>query len=170
MVEKQGWRGRYYEDFEVGDVYEHPLGRTITDADNTWFTLLTMNTHPLHFNTDYAKKTEYGKCLVNSLLTLSVVTGLSVTDTSQNAMANLGWEEVRLPSPVYVGDTLYARSEVLEVRESKSLRKVGIVKIKTVGYNQEGKAVIEFKRAFLSYKRAYHPTRRARLNPRASGA
>lgn len=161
MVEKPGWRGRYYEDLEVGDAYEHPLGRTITDADNIWFTLLTMNTHPLHFNTDYAKKTEYGKCLVNSLLTLSIVTGISVTDTSQNAMANLGWEEVRLPAPVYVGDTLYARSEVLEKRESKSRPEVGIVKVKTVGYNQAGKTVIEFRRTFMAYKRAYHPTRRS---------
>ena len=115
--------GRYYEDFNVGDIYEHRPGRTITETDNTWFTLLTMNTHPLHFDAHYAKKTEFGRPLVNSALTLSIVAGMSVSDLSQKAIANLGWENIKLPAPVFAGDTLYAESEVLAKRESKS-RKV----------------------------------------------
>ena len=128
MAVKQGWTGRVFEDFEVGDVYEHPLGRTILDADNVWFTCMTMNTNPIHFDGEYASKTEFGKRLVNSCFTLALVTGQSVTDLTQNAVANLGWDEVRLPHPVFEGDTIYARSEVLETRESKSRPKVGIVR------------------------------------------
>ena len=114
-----GWEGRYLEDFHVGDVYRHSHGRTITETDNTWFTLLTNNTHDIHYNADYASRTEFGKPLVDSTLTLAVVTGLSVEDVSRNAVANLGWEHVRLPAPVFAGDTIYAESEVLEVRPSR---------------------------------------------------
>ena len=109
-----------YEDFEVGDVYRHPLGRTITQTDNIWFTLLTQNTAPLHFDAYYAAQTEFKKPLVNSALTIALVTGQTVTDISQNVFANLGWDEVRLPNPVFEGDTLYSQSEVLDKRESKS--------------------------------------------------
>ena len=137
-VIKEGWQGRFYEDFEVGDVYEHPLGRTITTADNIWFTLLTQNTAPIHFDHHYAAQTEFGKPLVNSCLTLALVTGQSVFDVSQNVMANLGWDEVRLPHPVFEDDTIYSRSEVVEKRESSSRKNVGIVTVKTTGFNQEG--------------------------------
>jgi acyl dehydratase len=112
--------GRYYEDFEVGDVYEHRPGRTISEADNTWFTLLTMNKHPLHFDAEYAKKSEFGKPLVNSALTLAMVAGMSVSDLSQKVIANLGWDKIRLTAPVFAGDTIYAESEILSKRESKS--------------------------------------------------
>jgi acyl dehydratase len=157
MAVKKGWTGRVFEDFEVGDVYEHPLGRTILAADNTWFTLLTMNTNPIHFDANYTSKTEFGKPLVNSCLTLAIVTGQSVIDLSQNVMANLGWDEIRLPNPVFEGDTIYAKSEVLEKRESKSRPNVGIVGVKTTGLNQNGAVVIEFKRTFMVYKRDHVP-------------
>lgn len=154
---KKGWQGRVYEDFTVGDVYEHPLGRTVLAADNAWFTLLTMNTNPIHFDQNYAAKTDFGKLLVNSCLTLAIVTGQSVTDLSQNAVANLGWDEVRLVSPVFEGDTIYAKSEVLETRISKSRLNVGIVRVKTTGLNQNGTVVIEFKRTFMVYKQGLVP-------------
>src|SRR5262245_58484151 len=158
MALKKSWVGRLYEDFEVGDVYEHQLGRTVLAADNTWFTLLTMNTQPLHFDHHYASKTGFGKLLVNSCLTLAIVTGQSVMDLSQNVFANLGWDEVRLPNPVYEGDTIYARSEVLEMRESNSRADVGIVQVRTTGMNQNGDIVIEFKRSFMVYKRGHAPS------------
>ena len=154
---KAGWTGRVFEDFAVGDVYEHPLGRTLLAADNVWFTCLTMNTNPIHFDAVYAAQTEFGKPLMNSCFTLSLVTGQSVTDLTQNAVANLGWDEVRLPHPVFEGDTIYARSEVLETRESKSRPNVGIVRVKTTGVNQDGTAVIEFKRTFMVWKRGHVP-------------
>ncbi len=157
MTVKEGWKGRFYEDFEVGDVYEHPLGRTITTADNIWFTLLTQNTAPLHFDHHYASQTEFKKPLVNSCLTLSLVTGQSVTDVSQNVMANLGWDEVRLPKPVFEGDTIYSRSEVLEKRESKSRPNVGVVTVRTTGFNQQGDEVISFRRTLLVYRRGKAP-------------
>ena len=157
MGVKEGWTGRVYEDFEVGDIYNHPLGRTVLAADNVWFTLLTMNTNPIHFDHVYASKTEFGRPLVNSTFTLALVTGQSVTDLSQNVMANLGWDEVRLPNPVFEGDTIYARSEVLEKRESKSRPNVGIVRVRTTGVNQDGTVVIEFKRTFMVYKRGHVP-------------
>ena len=157
MTLKQGWTGRVYEDFEVGDVYQHPLGRTVLAADNIWFTLLTQNTNPIHFDHAYAAKTEFGKPLVNSAFTLALVTGQSVADISQNVMANLGWNEVRLPNPLFEGDTVYSRSEVLEKRESKSRPNVGIVTVKTTGFNQAGKVIIEFKRTFMVYKRGHVP-------------
>jgi itaconyl-CoA hydratase len=160
MAGRQGWTGRVYEDFIVGDVYEHPLGRTILDADNVWFTCLTMNTNPIHFDGEYAARTEFGRRLVNSCFTLSLVTGQSVTDLTVNAVANLAWDEIRLPHPVYEGDTIYARSEVLETRESRSRPTAGIVRVKTTGVNQHGTAVIEFKRTFLVWKRGHVPTAR----------
>ena len=157
MAIKQGWAGRVFEDFEVGDVYEHPLGRTLLAADNIWFTCLTMNTNPIHFDTAYAAQTEFGKPLMNSCLTLALVTGQSVTDLTQNAVANLGWDEVRLPHPVFEGDTIYSSSEVLEARESKSRPKAGLVRVKTTGLNQDGKPVIEFTRTFMVWKRGHVP-------------
>jgi itaconyl-CoA hydratase len=157
MAIKPGWQGRCFEDFEVGDIYVHPLGRTITEADNVWTTMLTLNTNPIHFDYHYASQTEFGKPLVNSVFTLALVTGMSVGDVSQNALANLGWDEVRLPAPVFHGDTLYAKSEVLETRPSNSRPQVGIVRIKTTGFNQNGVTVIEFKRTMMIYRRAHLP-------------
>ncbi|MBI3455197.1 MAG: MaoC family dehydratase [Candidatus Rokubacteria bacterium] len=159
MGGKPGWHGRFYEDFAVGDVYRHRLGRTISEADNTWFTLLTLNTNPSHFNVEYAKRMEFGKLLVNSAFTLALVTGLSVSDLSENAVANLGWGEITLPHPVHVGDTLYAESEVLEMRESRSRPYAGIVKVRTRGLNQHGVVVIESTRTFMVYKREAAPAR-----------
>lgn len=153
MTVKQGWNGRFYEDFEIGDIYPHPLGRTVTQTDNIYVTLLTQNTNPIHFDEYYSAQTEFGKPLVDSTFTLALVTGQSVTDLSQNAMANLGWDEVRLPNPVFEGDTIYSYSEVLSKRESKSRPNVGIVNVKTSGYNQRGEIVITFKRTFMIYKR-----------------
>lgn len=156
MTIKPGWSGRAFEDFEVGDRYQHPLGRTITDADNIWFTLLTVNNNPIHFDAAYAAQTEFGRMLVDSTFTLALVTGLSVTDVSQNAI-NLGWDEVRLPQPVFAGDTLYAHSDVLETRPSRSRPHMGIVRLKTSGYNQHGVVVIEFIRTIMVYRRAHIP-------------
>ncbi len=161
MAVKRGWSGRAFEDFEVGDIYDHPLGRTLLAADNTWFTLLTMNTNPIHFDTVYAARTEFGKPPVNSCLTLAVVTGKSVTDLSQNALANLEWGEIKMPHPVFEGDTIHSRSEVLGTRESKTRPHVGIVRVKTTGFNQEQVVVLEFTRTFMVYKRGHIPTRSA---------
>jgi acyl dehydratase len=167
MSTKAGWTGRVFEDFAVGDVYEHPLGRTITAADNVWFTCITMNTNPIHFDAEYARQTEFKRPLVNSCFTLALVTGLSVIDLTQNGVANLAWDEVRLPHPLFEGDTVYARSEVLETRESKS-RPAGIVKVKSTGVNQDGKPVIEFTRTFMVWKRGHvPPTARAGSSSRA---
>ncbi len=164
MAIKEGWRGRFFNDFEVGDVYEHPLGRTVTTTDNAWFTLLTQNTAPIHFDHHYASQTEFGKPLVDSTFTLALVTGQSVTDVSQNVFANLGWDEVGLPNPVFEGDTIYSRSEVLEKRESKSRPDVGIVRVKTTGFNQDGTTVITFVRTIMVYKKDRAP-KLARLTP-----
>ncbi|HEY2382447.1 MAG TPA: MaoC family dehydratase [Terriglobia bacterium] len=160
---KKGWTGRVFEDFEAGDVYEHPVGRTILAADNTWFTLMTMNTNPVHFDYNYSAQTEFGKPLVNSCLTLAILTGESVIDLTQNVFANLGWDEVRMPNPVFDGDTIYSKSEVLETRESKSRPNVGIVRVKTTGYNQNGDVVMEFKRIFMVYKRGHVPESHRRM-------
>lgn len=157
MGTKAGWTGRVYEDFEVGDVYRHPLGRTVIAADNVWFTLLTQNSNPIHFDRAYAAHTEFGKPLVDSTFTLALVTGQSVIDLSWNVMANLGWDEVRLPHPVFEGDTIYSQSEVLSKRESRSRPNVGIVTVKTAGFNQDGTVVIEFRRTFLVYRRGHVP-------------
>jgi itaconyl-CoA hydratase len=149
----KAWRGRYFEDIEVGDVYRSRLGRTLEETDNTWFTLLTCNTNQVHFNAEFAAKTPFGRPLVNSCLTLSVVVGLTVADTSENAMANLSWESIKLPIPVYAGDTLWAESEVLETRESTSRPNVGIVGVRSRGINQRGEVVCEFRRTFMIYRR-----------------
>lgn len=146
------WRGRFLEDFAVGDVYRSRLGRTVTETDNTWFTCLTMNTNQMHFNREYASRTEFGQPLVVSTLTLAVVLGLSVADTSENAVANLGWGDIVLPKPVFAGDTLWAESEVVGVRESRSRPSCGIVSIRTRGVNQRREVVIEFTRSFMVFK------------------
>ena len=145
--------GRYFEDFQVGDVYEHRPGRTITETDNVWFTQLTMNTHPLHFVEAYAAKSEFGKPLVNSCLTLSMVAGMSVSDTSQKAVANLGWTDIKLTAPVFVGDTIYAESEVLEKRESKSRPTQGIVTIRSKGIKANGTQFMSYIRTMLVPKK-----------------
>ncbi len=157
MGTKAGWSGRVYEDFEVGDVYRHPLGRTVIAADNIWFTLLTQNSNAIHFDAAYAANTEFGKPLVDSTFTLALVTGQSTIDLSWNVMANLGWDKVRLPHPVFEGDTIYSQSEVLSKRESKSRPNVGIVTVKTVGFNQDGTVVIEYERTFMVYRRGHVP-------------
>ncbi len=141
--------GRYYEEFTVGDVYEHRPGRTISQTDNVWFTLLTMNTHPLHFDEEYARATEFGRCIVASPLTVALLVGMSVSDVSQKAIANLGWRDIRLPAPVFPGDTLYAESEVLEKRLSRSRPQAGIVTVRTRGRNQHSTLVCEFERTIL---------------------
>jgi acyl dehydratase len=154
---KPGWEGRFFEDFEVGDVYRCRYGRTVTEADNTQFTLLTNNTNQIHFNRDYASRTEWGKPLVNSALTLSIVAGLGVADVSENGIA-LGWDEITLPHPVFAGDTLYSESEVIESRASKSRPEQGIVKIETRGYNQDGKLVIRYRRSVMVWRRDHAPS------------
>lgn len=147
--------GRYYEDFEEGHIYEHRPGRTITDTDNVHFTLLTMNTHPAHFDYEFAKKTEFKKPLVCSPLTVALMVGMSVSDTSQKAVANLGWDKIRLTHPLFPGDTLYAESEVLGKKESASRPEQGIVTIKTIGKNQDDKVVCTFERTMLIWKRGF---------------
>lgn len=147
--------GRYYEDFTVGDIYEHRPGRTICEADNVWFTLLTMNTHPLHFDHAFAEKSEFKRPLVNSCLTLSMVVGMSVSGISQKAIANLGWTDIQLTAPVFVGDTIYAESEVLEKRESKSRPTQGIVTVRTVGKKADGTEFMRFLRTVLVPKRGH---------------
>jgi len=147
--------GRYYEDFTIGDVYEHWPGRTVTETDNVWFTNLTMNTHPIHFDANYASQTEFGKVLVNSTLTLALVAGMCVSGTSQKAIANLGWEEIKIPAPVFVGDTLYAESHVLDKRVSKSRPTQGIVRVRHIGKNQDGVVVMDMVRSFLATSRGH---------------
>ncbi len=147
--------GRYLEDFKVGDVYEHRPGRTITESDNTWFTLLTMNQHPVHFDAAYAAKGEFKKPLVNSALTLAIVSGMSVSDVSQKAIANLGWDMIRLTAPVFVGDTIYAESKVLEVRDSKSRPTQGIVTVETTGKKADGTVFMTYERTVLVPKRGH---------------
>ena len=141
--------GRCFEDFEVGDVYEHRPGRTISEADNTWFTLLTMNQHPLHFYAAYAAKTEFGRPVINSALTLAIVAGMSVSDVSQKAIANLGWDKIRLTAPVFAGDTIYAESEVLAKRPSKSRPEQGVVTVKTTARKADGTVFMTYERTVL---------------------
>ena len=147
--------GRYYEDFNVGDIYEHRPGRTISETDNTWFTLLTMNTHPMHFDAEYAKHSEFGRCIICSPLTVALMVGMSVTDVSQKAIANLGWTDIRMTHPLFAGDTLTAESEVLGKRESASRPNAGIVTVKTTGFNQDGKVVCDFQRTMLIAKQGF---------------
>jgi itaconyl-CoA hydratase len=145
--------GRFFEDFTIGDVYEHRPNRTLSETDNTWFTLLTMNTHPMHFDAEYAKHSEFGRCIICSPLTVAVMVGLSVSDVSQKAIANLGWTNIRLTHPLFAGDTLSAESEVLAKRESQSRPNAGIVTIKTSGFNQAGVLVCDFERTMLIARR-----------------
>ncbi len=147
--------GRYLEDFEVGAVYEHRPGRTLSEADNTWFTLLTMNQHPLHFDAEYAAKSEFGRPVVNSCLTLAIVAGMSVSDLSQKVVANLGWDKIKLTAPVFVGDTIYAESEVLAKRESKSRPTQGVVTARTTGKKSDGTVFMTYERTFLVPKRGH---------------
>lgn len=147
------WHSRFFEDLEVGDIYRSRFGRTVTELDNVLFTTLTMNTNELHFNADYAARTRWGKVLVNSCFTLALVTGLSVQDVTEHAAANLEWTDVKLPSPVFYGDTLWAESEILAKRESSSNPSVGIVSWRTRGINQRQEVVIEFKRTVMVYRR-----------------
>lgn len=149
--------GRFFEDFEAGQIIRHPIGRTVTSTDNTWFTLLTVNSNPIHFDAHYAAGTEFGRPLVDSTFTLALVTGLSVADLSRNAI-NLGWDEVRLPNPLFDGDTVYAQSEVLDTRPSRSRPSMGIVRVKTWGYKPDGSVVIEFRRALMVYRRGQGPS------------
>ncbi len=157
-VEKNRYRtsfGRYLEEFRVGDIYEHFPGRTITDADNIQFSLLTMNFHPMHCDMAYAAKSEFGKPLVNSGLTVAIVLGMSVNDVSGKAIANLGWKEITLTAPVFPGDTLYAESEVLEVRESRSRPTQGVVTVHTRAFNQDGTPIMHFVRSCLIPKKGH---------------
>ena len=147
--------GRYYEDFTVGDVYEHRPGRTVTEQDNINFTLMTMNTHPLHFDRAYAEKSEFGQPVVNSTLTLSIVVGMSVSDLSQKAIANLGWNDIRLTGPVFNGDTLYAESEILAKRESAKRPTQGVVTVRTKGVKSDGTEFMSFERTMLVPKRGH---------------
>jgi itaconyl-CoA hydratase len=153
---KQGWNGRFFEDFAVGDIYRSRLGRTITETDNIQFTMITNNTNQIHFNTHYASRTEFKKPLVNSALTLSVIAGLGVSDLSENGFA-LGWDYIKLPHPVFPGDTLYSESEVISVRKSKSRPGQGVVKVRTRGLNQDGVVVIEYERSIMVWKKAHAP-------------
>jgi len=157
------WRGRFFEDMQVGDVFRSRLGRTVTEVDNVWFTCLTMNTNQVHFNQPYAERTRFGRPLVNSTFTLALVTGMTVPDTSENATANLAWTDIKLPNPVFAGDTLWAESEILEKRESRSNPSVGLISMRCRGVNQRHEVVIEFKRTFMIYKR--HATEAAPLFP-----
>lgn len=148
--------GRCYEDFEVGAVMRHPVGRTVTNVDNSWFSLLTNNSNPIHFDRHYATQTEFGQPLVNSTFTLALVVGLSVSDISRHAV-NLGWDEVRLPAPVFEGDTIYAESEVLSRRDSGSRPHMGIVEVRTRGFKQDGTVVISYRRTLMVYRRGHVP-------------
>jgi itaconyl-CoA hydratase len=153
---KAGWKGRYFEDFQVGDIYRSRLGRTITETDNIQFTMITNNTNQIHFNRHYAERTEFKQPLVNSALTLSVVAGLAVVDVSEHGFA-LGWDYIKLPNPVFPGDTVYAQTEVLEVRESRSRPTQGVVKVRTCGINQRGEIVIDYARSVMVWKAAHAP-------------
>jgi acyl dehydratase len=156
---RPGWEGRFFEDFQVGDVYRCRYGRTVTENDNIWFTLLTNNTNQLHFNQDYASRTEWGRPLINSALTLAIVAGMGVADVSENGFA-LGWDEITLPHPLFADDTLYSESEVFETRPSKSRPGQGIVKVETRGYNQDGVLVIRYRRSVMVWTRDAAPSRR----------
>ncbi|MGJ9411772.1 MaoC family dehydratase [Aeromicrobium sp. CF4.19] len=153
MSIEPGWSGRYFEDFEVGAIYQHPLGRTISETDNTWFTLMTMNTSQMHFNDEYAARSEFGRPIVVSTLTVAIAVGQSVTDLTQNAIANLGWDDIKMTHPVFAGDTVFSESVVLEKRESGSRPHAGIVTVKTRTLNQDGIEVCSFLRTFLVHRR-----------------
>jgi acyl dehydratase len=166
---KPGWEGRYFEDFKVGDVYRCRYGRTVTENDNIWFTLLTCNTNQIHFNSEYGARTEWGKPLINSALTLAIVAGMGVMDVSENGFA-MGWDEIKLPNPLFAGDTIYSESEVLEARASRSRPEQGLVKVRTRGYNQHGDVVIDYSRTVMVWKRAHAPSLDLFPTPRPADA
>jgi itaconyl-CoA hydratase len=149
--------GRCYEDFQVGSIFKHPLGRTVTAADNAWTTLVAVNTNPIHFDAHYSSQTEFGRPLVNSPFILALVTGLSVADISRYGI-NLGWDEVRMPAPVFEGDTVYAQTEIVSMRESKSRPNMGLVEVRTTGFKQDGTVIMTFRRTILVYKRGHAPS------------
>lgn len=157
MAVKPGWQGRFFEDFEVGDVYRSRIGRTVTQTDNIWMSLLTNNTNQIHFNEHYAAQTPFGRPLVNSAITIAIVAGLGVSDTSENGFA-LGWESINLPNPLFEGDTLYSESEVLEKRESRSRPGMGIVRFRSRGITQDGAVVLEYVRGVMVWKRDAAPS------------
>ncbi len=157
MSETNESAGRGFEDFVVGEVLRHAIGRTISAADNAWTTLIAVNTNPVHFDAHYAAQTEFKRPLVNSPLTLAIITGLSVADISRHAV-NLGWDEVRMPAPVFEGDTLYAQTEVLSARASQSRPHMGVVEVRTTGFKQDGTVVMTFRRSILVYRRGHQPT------------
>lgn len=159
MTEKRGWEGRFFEDFEVGEVYKSRIGRTITQVDNIWLTLLTNNTNQIHFNEHYAAFSEFKRPLVNSAITIAIVAGLGVADTSENGFA-LGWDHIKLPNPLFEGDTLYSVSEVIDKRESNSRKTQGIVKFRSRGIKQDGTVVIDYSRSVMVWKRAHAPALR----------
>ena len=150
-----GWQGRYYEDFEVGDIYKHPYGRTVTETDNVWFTNLTLNANPMHFNEPYAAETEFGERLVDGPFVIALAVGMSVVDVSTNATANLGYDEVRHHGPVFHGDTIFAESEVLSKRELESREHVGIVTTELRAFNQDSDLVLTLQRTPMVLKREY---------------
>ena len=149
--------GMFYEDFEVGRIYAHRMGRTMIEADNAWLTLIALGINQVHFNDYYSAQPPFKKPIIASPFTLAVVTGLSAAEFGQNTMANLGWNEVKLPNPVFVGDTIYARSKVTGKRESASRPYAGIVNLDTEGFNQDGTIVMTFSRNLMAYKRGHAP-------------
>ena len=160
-----GWEGRTFEDFQPGDIYNHPFGKTITDADNHWLTLMTQNVAKAHVDDNFATRTEFGKPLVNSTFILALVVGQSTIDLSMNVFANLGWDEVRLPHPVFVGDTIYSRSKVLSKRESESRPTMGLVTVASEGFNQDGIVVLRYRRTFMIYKNGHVPQNALNIPP-----
>jgi itaconyl-CoA hydratase len=153
----RGWEGRAFEDFEVGDIYEHPFGKTVTDTDNQWLTLITQNVAKTHVDHHFARDTEFGRPLINSTFVLALVVGQSTIDLSMNVFANLGWDEVRMPNPVFDGDTIYSRSKVLSTRLSASRPTLGLVTVATEGFNQDGVIVMSYRRTFMIYRRGHVP-------------
>ena len=164
----EGWNGRLFEDFTVGDIYYHPFGKTVTQGDNQMFTLATQNVSRTHVDANFAAGTEFGRPLVNSTFVLSLVTGQSTMDLSMNVFANLGWDEVRLPAPVFEGDTIYSRSKVLSLRTSNSRPDVGIVTVATEGFNQDGTVVVSYRRTFMVYRTGHLPAAASNLPPESS--
>ncbi|MBC5799349.1 MAG: MaoC family dehydratase [Candidatus Eremiobacteraeota bacterium] len=151
---------RYFEDFTIGDVYRHRLGRTVTETDNLLFTMLTLNTDSLHFDAHRAAKTPFGRIVVNSCFTLSLAVGLSVADLNEHGLVSMGWGNIELPSPVFIGDTIYASSEIVDLGEPPDRQDVGIVVARTTGRNQRDETVIAYERTFMVYKRGRDPRER----------
>lgn len=156
MAIKAGWQGRFFEDFAAGDIYRSRIGRTVTQADNIWMSLLTNNTNQIHFNEHYASRSMFGRPLVNSAITIAIVAGLGVTDTSENGFA-LGWDGIALPNPLYEGETIYSETEVLDKRDSSSRPEMGIVRFRTRGITQDGVVVLEYTRSVMVWRRDAAP-------------